>query len=107
MSPPRRHLGITKNRFHGTFGNTGIAINALVWVDIQHHLVLIEALAGTDHDAIREFAIVTRFTNDIGHVRCSCLRETKVEVVSPQSTGHAVARTARLMRQKYLSRNSL
>src|SRR5947209_6092015 len=77
----RRHLGVQsdevltayrqlvflKDRLHGAFWLTGIAINALNRVDIQHLFTFPETITRAYHHAIGVLAAVTRLSNDIRH----------------------------------------
>src|SRR5258708_900053 len=53
--------------FDGTLGNARLTVNALLGVDVQHRLPLIEALYRAHDDAIRVFAIETRLGYDVSH----------------------------------------
>lgn len=55
------------NRLDGAFWNTGLAINALIGMDVHHGFPFVETLHGADHDAVGVFAFVARFANDMRH----------------------------------------
>ena len=57
------------NRFDGAFGHARFAVDAIVRVDVQHHVVLVEALDGANDAAVRVLAIVATFRHDVSHVR--------------------------------------
>src|SRR5262249_49922925 len=57
MCPLRRHLSVKKDRIHRTFRYARFAVDALRRIDVKHVLVLIEALARADCDAIGVLAI--------------------------------------------------
>ena len=56
-----------EDRFDGTLWNAGLAVNALVGVDIKHLLPLIEAFDWTDYDAVGVLTCEARLGNDVGH----------------------------------------
>ena len=62
-----RHVVIGKNCFHGTLRHTGITIDASFWIDVQHVVVEVKGLNGTDKCTISVAAIYTRFCNDVSH----------------------------------------
>src|ERR1700719_73629 len=78
VRPNRWYTAVGKNRFHGALWHAGVAVDAFVWVDVQHHVVLVKALARTDDNAIGELAIVTRLANDITHSRGSLFEQPVV-----------------------------
>src|SRR5262245_15939189 len=62
-------LVVRPNRMHGTFGDAGLAIDALVGVDHQHGRVLhqVEAIHRADPGAIDVAAIHAPFGHDVRH----------------------------------------
>jgi hypothetical protein len=58
---------LVENGFDRTLRHAGLAIDAFIRVDIEQLLALVEALHGTDHDAVGVFAIETRFSNHMSH----------------------------------------
>jgi len=56
-----------ENRLDGAFGDTGVAIDALLRVDIELLLVLVKTIARTDDHAVCVLAVMTGLANDIGH----------------------------------------
>src|SRR5205823_11475833 len=64
MLPLRRHLGSREDCGDGALRDARPAINALVRVDIEHLLILIEAIGRADGDAIGVLAIVARLGDD-------------------------------------------
>jgi hypothetical protein len=53
--------------FNGTLGNASFAVNALVRMNVQNLLTLIEALNRANHDAIGVLAAEARLTDDVSH----------------------------------------
>ena len=60
-------FGVGQNGFSRAFRFANAAIDALVGVDNQHILALVEAIHRAHFDAIREFAADAGVGNDIGH----------------------------------------
>src|SRR5439155_7792041 len=60
-------LGVRLDRVDRTFGLANPAIDALVGMDYEHVLALVEAVHGADLDAIHVFALDTGFIDDVGH----------------------------------------
>src|SRR5207248_11122991 len=60
-------LGIGLDRIHRAFGFADAAIDALVGVDHQHVLALVEAIHGADFHAIHVFAFDAIVVDDVGH----------------------------------------
>jgi hypothetical protein len=56
-----------EDRFNGTFRDAGFAIDALVRMNVQHRLPLVETLHGANHHAVGVFAVEARFGNNVGH----------------------------------------
>src|SRR5262245_29777188 len=67
LRPPRRHVGVVEDRLDRAFGYARFAVDAIVGVDIQHHVVLIEAVARANDDAVGVLAILARLANDKCH----------------------------------------
>lgn len=65
--PNLRHAGLVVNRFYGTFWHTGLAIDAVAGIDVEHVFVLIKAIAGTNRNAIGVLAISARRADNITH----------------------------------------
>src|SRR5262249_39860312 len=71
LRPLARHIRVVENRLHGTLRHTRLAIDTLLWIDIELHVVLVKAVAGADDHAVRVLAVAARLTNNIGHRVCS------------------------------------
>src|SRR5579884_3790987 len=67
LRPLAGHIGLGEDRFDRALGHAGLTIDAVDGVDIEHLLVLVEALYRTDDAAIRVLAIEARFTNSVSH----------------------------------------
>src|SRR4051795_8123752 len=67
MPPLRRHRAFVEDRLDGAFRDTCLAVNAMVWVDGEHLLCLVEAVAWTDRDAVGVFAANAWFGDDECH----------------------------------------
>ena len=52
-----------------TLRNAGLTVDALVGVDVDHLVPLVEALDGAHHDAVGVLAGKTGFGDDMGHDR--------------------------------------
>src|SRR5437588_12431115 len=68
LKPPLRHrLAIGNDRLDRAFGLAHPAIDALVGMDDEHVLALIETIDRTHLDAIHQLAADARFSDDVGH----------------------------------------
>ncbi len=67
MRPKAWHVAFVKDRFDGTFRDTGFAINARFGIDVKLPIVFVKALHRTYNHAVRVLAIMTGFADDIGH----------------------------------------
>jgi hypothetical protein len=63
----RRRLAVGNDRLDRTFGLAHTAIDALVGVDHQHVLTLIETIYRANLDAIHVLAADAGFGDDVGH----------------------------------------
>ena len=54
--------------FNRAFGHAGLAVDALIGMNVDHLLALVEALYGAHHHAVRVFAGEAGFGDDMGHV---------------------------------------
>jgi hypothetical protein len=73
-----RQVILVENGLRWTFGNTRFAVDAIVGMDVKHPLPFVEAIRGTDDDAVGVFAPETRLGDDVCHQFISCL-STPVE----------------------------
>jgi hypothetical protein len=53
--------------FDGALWNTRFAVDALLRIDVEHRLTLVEAFHGAHHDAVSVLAVETRFGDDVSH----------------------------------------
>ena len=67
IEPLHRNVVLIKDRFHRALGNARFAINALVWININHLGVLIEAFGWENFQARFVLAAFTRFSHDHRH----------------------------------------
>lgn len=69
FGPLRWDIGLGENRFHRAFRDTCLAVNAIDRIDIQHFVVLVEALHRANDAAIGVLAVETGFANRVSHVQ--------------------------------------
>jgi hypothetical protein len=62
-------IGVGEDSLNGTFGNTGVAIDAGIRIDIEAVGQFVKRLDGADCGAVSVLAIDTRFRDYIGHLR--------------------------------------
>src|SRR5262245_41342225 len=67
MRPLRRHVGFREDRLHRAFRHTRFAVDAVHRINIEHHVVLIEAFHRAHGHAVGVFAVVARFANSVRH----------------------------------------
>src|SRR3954468_19266056 len=60
-------LGVRLDGVRGTFGFADAAVDALVGMDDQHVLALVEAVDGADLNAVGIFAFDAGFSDDVSH----------------------------------------
>ena len=58
-----------ENRLDWALGHAGLTVDALVGVDVDHLVPLVEALDGAHHDAVGVLAGKTGLGDDVGHDR--------------------------------------
>jgi hypothetical protein len=66
--PLLRHIVFVKDGFDWAFRDAGFAVDALVWVDVEHLVAFVEALDRTNDDAVRVFAVKTWLRYDVWHL---------------------------------------
>src|SRR5207253_1410697 len=88
LCPLRWHVGFRVNRLHRALRNTGLTIDTIDRIDVEHHLVLVEALYRTDDDAIGVLAIVARLANGVSHA-CSVLSSDEAEAQRRLTRSHS------------------
>jgi hypothetical protein len=65
--PRIRNCGVRKDRFHGAFRSTAVAVDAVLRGNVELHVVSVEAFAWADDNAIGVLAVVARLANNKGH----------------------------------------
>ena len=56
-----------ENRLDGTFMEASIAINAFIWVNVEHLFAIPKTVARANDDAVRVFAAKAILGDDVGH----------------------------------------
>jgi hypothetical protein len=69
LLPFAGNVGFGIDRLHGAFRHASLAVNAIHRVNVEHHLVLPEALHRADDNAIGIFAIPARSADEESPVR--------------------------------------
>jgi hypothetical protein len=67
LCPLLGDIRLVEDRVNRAFRNTCVAVNAIVWINVKHLLVVIKTLHWTDDNAISVFAVSARFANDVDH----------------------------------------
>src|SRR5262249_5597013 len=67
VRPLRRHIGLGEDRFDRTLRNACLAVDAIIRIDVKHHVVLVETLHRADCDTIGILAVMTRLANSVSH----------------------------------------
>jgi len=67
VGPFAREVVFVEDGLDGAFRDAGFAVNALVGMNVQHRLPLVETFYGAHHNAVGVFAIEARLSNDVGH----------------------------------------
>jgi hypothetical protein len=67
-----------KDRFHGAFGDTGLAVDALIGMNVKDLLTLIKAFHRANDHTIGVLAGETRFANYVRHLKKSPLFSLKL-----------------------------
>src|SRR5207302_2044042 len=70
--PLRRDVGLGEDRLDGTLRHTRLTVDAVLRIDVQHHVILPEALDRADRHAVSVLAVVARLANSMRHVRSTC-----------------------------------
>src|SRR5262249_35803851 len=71
VPPLLRHIAFKEDGVHRALRLARVAVDARVRIDVQHHVILVEALHRADDYAVGELAIAARFAHNIGHRRYS------------------------------------
>jgi hypothetical protein len=67
VSPLLRHIVFVVDGFYGAYGLTRTTVDALVGLDIEHAVALVDAVDGAFVDAGTIFEVNTWLGNDVGH----------------------------------------
>ena len=62
-----RDVVFVKNRFGGTLCDTGLAVDAIFWVDVEHFWALVKAVAGASRYTSGIFTSNAIFGDDMCH----------------------------------------
>src|ERR1700677_415110 len=65
--PLCRHVGLGEDRLDRALRHARFTIDAISWIDVQHHVVLVKAFHRTHGHAVGVLAIVTGFANCVRH----------------------------------------
>ncbi len=83
VGPLVGHVVFVVDRLDGADRLARTAVDALVGVDVEHPVALVDAVDGTFVDAGAVFDIDARKGDDVRHVCCGPLVERKLTVVEP------------------------
>jgi hypothetical protein len=61
------NIGFSENCLHRTLRNTGITVDTSFWIDVQHIVVEVKGLNGTNQRTVSVAAVHTWFCNDVSH----------------------------------------
>jgi hypothetical protein len=67
VCPLGRNIGFSEDGLHWALGNTGITVDARFRIDVQHIVIEVKSLNGTDECTISVAAVHTGFGNDVSH----------------------------------------
>ena len=65
--PLLRNIGFSKDRLDWTFRNACTTIYAFVGMNVQHPIIFIETINGTNFDTIGKFTVKAGFTYNVRH----------------------------------------
>ena len=65
--PLRRQVGLREDGFDRALGHAGLAVDAVIRVDVEHLLVHVEAFHRTDDATIGVLTVVTWGGDDVSH----------------------------------------
>jgi len=88
--PLLRNFILRKDRIHRTFRLAETAVDALIGMDIEHPLPLIDAVYRTDFHACLILHINARFANDIRHLADNPLLGIDTSPADPGGSGMLV-----------------
>jgi len=67
VGPLRRNIGFSKDRLNRALGDTGITVDTSFRIDVQHIVIEVECLNGTDQGTVSVTAVHTGFGHDVSH----------------------------------------
>jgi hypothetical protein len=67
LDPRAGNLGFMEDGFHRAFRDARLAVDAMLWIDVELGAILVKALARADDHAVGVLAVLARLANDIGH----------------------------------------
>ena len=67
VGPLRRNIGFSEDRLNRALGDTGITVDTRFRIDVQHIVIEVESLNGTDEGTVSVTAVDTGFGDDVSH----------------------------------------
>jgi hypothetical protein len=67
VCPLRRYIGLGEDGLYRAFGYTGITVDAGFGIDVQHVVIEMKGLNGTDKGTVSVATVNARFCNDVSH----------------------------------------
>jgi len=104
LNPIARDVILVKDSFHGTFDSACIAVDAFIWIDVEHLVTFVEAITRTNDHAVCVFASEAGSGHDIGHL-CVLLLKRLVRIsvgesLFPRSSSDLRIRLAKCAEKK-------
>src|SRR5262249_29959256 len=85
--PLGRHVGLGEDGLDGALRHARLAVDAVGRVDVEHLLVLVEALDRANGNAIGVLAVVAGLANGVGHRNRVLSREWTHPASAPRGSG--------------------
>jgi hypothetical protein len=67
VCPLRRYIGFGEDGLYRAFGYTGITVDAGFGIDVQHVVIEVKSLNGTDKGTVSVATVNAGFCNDVSH----------------------------------------
>jgi hypothetical protein len=67
VCPLRWNIGLGEDGLYRAFGYTGITVDAGFGIDVQHVVIEVKSLNGTNKGAVSVATVNARFCNDVCH----------------------------------------
>lgn len=67
VGPLGGNIGLGEDRLHRALGNTGIAVDARFRIDVQHIIIEVKSLDGTDEGTVSVAAVHAGLGNGVRH----------------------------------------